>query len=96
MKCKYMNRVCNSSEKDCFDCLTDEIKYLRKKISNMESKNNVKEGSITITQKELVNAQANAMTLLTIKNPSVFLISDVLTEASALTCKILFEKKEEK
>ena len=69
-----MNRVCISREQDCFDCLMNEIEYLRNKVRNMKSKNNAKEGSITITQEELVNAQANAMALLVIKNPSVFII----------------------
>ena len=95
MKCGFFEKECRCKE-PCIDCMKNEIIYYRKKIADMESRSNIKEGSIMITKDELMHAQAEAFTAMTIANPHTLLIGDELSKAAALTCYVLFDEKGEK
>ena len=94
MKCRYLNKICPEFEKPCTTCMAQEIRYLRNKVKDLESRNNVKDGSIIITKDDLIDAQAEALVRLTIKDPIFFILQDELTRAAGLTVNVLFDKKE--
>lgn len=52
--------------------------------------------TITISEDDLMRAEANVLTGMRLKMPEVLLISDVLTTFSALLVKKLFDEKEDK
>ena len=93
MKCMYFEKEC-CSKKHCPECMVDEINYYRKKLADMEPKNNVKKGSIQITKDELITAQAEAFTYMALKNPAMLFIKDEFSEAAGLTVSLLFNKEE--
>lgn len=95
MKCFYFEKEC-PRKTPCTECMVDEINYLRKRVAT-KVKSKVKEGSIMITENELIHAQSVAFAEMVEANPMVMLIVDEIATHSAITIKQLFEnEKEEK
>ena len=87
MKCEYFEKECYKGCHSCISCMRDEINHYRKKAEG---------NTISITEDELIAAQAKALTALTVANPMILMLSDEMSTFAALTVKSLFDKKEEK
>lgn len=85
MKCEYFEKECDKGCHSCISCMRDEINHYRKKAEGK---------TISITRDELITAQAEAFTRLTIENPMILLLSDEMSKFGALTVKLLFNEEE--
>lgn len=95
MKCQYLEKICTKPRMTCQTCMAEEINYLRKKVADLESRNNAKAGSIMITKDELIDAQAKALTRLSLMKPALFMIHNELEMAAAMTVHMLFDEEED-